>query len=96
MLLIPGLRMDHTYYRLASPILAKDFEVTGWHHRSSPRILKLLPLIRAALGNPTRRRTTVSNPGRLISPTLSADSANWIVRRRSISGYVPASSGSSG
>ena len=27
MLLIPGLGMDHTYYRLASPILAKDFEV---------------------------------------------------------------------
>jgi aminoacrylate hydrolase len=25
--LIPGLGMDHTYYRLAAPILAKDFEV---------------------------------------------------------------------
>jgi pimeloyl-ACP methyl ester carboxylesterase len=27
MLLIPGLGMDHTYYRLALPILANDFEV---------------------------------------------------------------------
>jgi pimeloyl-ACP methyl ester carboxylesterase len=27
MLLLPGLGMDHTYYRLATPTLAKDFDV---------------------------------------------------------------------
>jgi pimeloyl-ACP methyl ester carboxylesterase len=27
MLLLPGLGMDHTYYRLATPALAKDFDV---------------------------------------------------------------------
>jgi len=27
MLLIPGLGMDHTYYRLTAPMLARDFEV---------------------------------------------------------------------
>ena len=27
MLMIPGLGMDHTYYRLTAPILAEDFEV---------------------------------------------------------------------
>jgi pimeloyl-ACP methyl ester carboxylesterase len=32
-LLIPGLGMDHTYYRLATPILAKHFEV----HAADPR-----------------------------------------------------------
>ena len=29
MLMIPGLGMDHTYYRLAAPFLAQDFEVVA-------------------------------------------------------------------
>jgi len=32
-LLIPGLGMDHTYYRFAAPLLAPDFEV----HTVDPR-----------------------------------------------------------
>src|SRR6516165_3229988 len=106
MLLIPGLGMDHTYYRLAAPILAKDFEVIavdpcgiGQSDKKAPYSVESWAADFAdVVENMGRGPVHVvgSSLGGSMAMALAAASANWIVRRRSISGYVPASSGSSG
>jgi pimeloyl-ACP methyl ester carboxylesterase len=55
-LLIPGLGMDHSYYRLGVPLLTQRLQV-------------IASILAASAARPSRRRLTRSKAGPTISPS---------------------------